>query len=833
MTDAYSSSDKYESIVVGQSIGDKIGGPSSLANILLDSVYEHQGFDAYDVVNRYVSWWDKKGFDTGPVAEGVFCKISEGTPVTQAVFEIDESLKGMTAGCGPLHRSVVLAGVSFLDIDQLEKAAYQEAKLTHLSDIAAYSAVASVRIARLLATGVKWENVIENCITDLPEDVVQSIVNWHRPPADKSAFSLSVLHSALHFVGTSESFDEALERSIAFAGSANYSPVLSGAFAGALWGGLKPDKVRTVGNSKIHNEYKGSTKTSPWLIGAITGDVVGSIYEGYGTKRKDFPLFGHGCRFTDDTICTVAIADCLMNGGDVADYLRKYVKKYPHSGYGGMFKKWANDPSMGPYDSWGNGSAMRVSPVPYFAKDFDDVLYLAEYVSSATHNHPEGIKGAQAVAVAIWMALHDAKSEDIRSEISSRFQYDLSKTVDEIRPDYRFDVSCAGSVPQAIICALEATDFEDAIRNAISIGGDSDTIACIAGSIAEALFGVPDDIAFITMEYLNDEIKCVLSQYVDVCKQLNKSKSKLSEEISGGEQRSVAALVGLAIGDALGAPIQFMRRDTYQHVSGYTAGGTYSLEPGFWTDDTSMALCLAETLIEKNGYDAFSFGEKLIRWVDDGYNSSLPRCFDIGDTTLRAISNYNRTKNLDCGITGKWAGGNGSIMRLSPVSIFGQNNADMADIISVEQGQFTHNHFVPNFACRMLNAIIIEGIKTGNKQKALQAVDVEGCPEELFHLINGDYKNKSRDEIKSDGYVVSTLEAAMWAVWQTENFKDALLLAVNLGDDADTVGAVTGQIAGAIYGMDGIPSSWVSELHNSRRILELANQLYSKRYQAD
>jgi ADP-ribosyl-[dinitrogen reductase] hydrolase len=170
-------------------------------------------------------------------------------------------------------------------------------------------------------------------------------------------------------------------------------------------------------------------------------------------------------------------------------------------------------------------------------------------------------------------------------------------------------------------------------------------------------------------------------------------------------------------------------------------------------------------------------------------------------------------------------------MRLSPVSVFYQNNAELADIVSVEQGQFTHNHFVPNFACRMLNAIIIEGIKTGNKVKALQAADVEGCSEELIHIINGDYKNKSRDEIKSDGYVVSTLEAAIWAVWHTDNFKDVLLLAVNLGDDADTVGAVAGQIAGAIYGVDEVPRSWISGLHNNQRILNLANQLYSKRYQ--
>lgn len=294
--------------------------------------------------------------------------------------------------------------------------------------------------------------------------------------------------------------------------------------------------------------------------------------------------------------------------------------------------------------------------------------------------------------------------------------------------------------------------------------------------------------------------------------------------------RSIGALMGLAIGDALGAPIQFMRRDTYEHVFGYTAGGTYQLDPGYWTDDTSMALCLAETLIEKNRYDPIDFGDRLVRWVDEGYNSSLPKCFDIGQTTLRAIGAYRRFGHEECGVTGEWAGGNGSIMRLAPVPIFYQEDGRLADEISVSQGILTHNHEVPNDGCRLLSAIILEGIKTGDKDAALSSVETLHVADKISHVRNRDYEEKVRDEIKSDGYVVSTLEAAMWSVWKTNNFRDALLLAVNLGDDADTVGAVTGQIAGAIYGVDEIPKEWITDLAEGNRILNLGQQLFDCRW---
>jgi ADP-ribosylglycohydrolase len=195
-------------------------------------------------------------------------------------------------------------------------------------------------------------------------------------------------------------------------------------------------------------------------------------------------------------VLTVAIADALLSQGDYTDDLKQYYQRYPHAGYGGTFKAWASSSSCEPYNSWGNGSAMRVSPVGYAFTELEAVLQAAKHTAEVTHNHPEGIKGAQAIAGAIFLARTGGSKSDIKTYIASTFGYDLSQSLDQIRPTYQFDVSCQGSVPQAMVAFLESTDFEDAIRNAISLGGDSDTIACIAGSIAEAFYqGVPETIA--------------------------------------------------------------------------------------------------------------------------------------------------------------------------------------------------------------------------------------------------------------------------------------------------------------------------------------------------
>jgi ADP-ribosylglycohydrolase len=244
------------------------------------------------------------------------------------------------------------------------------------------------------------------------------------------------------------------------------------------------------------------------MLGAITGDIIGSVFERHNIKKKDFDLFSPNSSFTDDTVLTVATADAILNGRDYSEVLKEYHRRYPTAGYGGSFRGWATNPNSTPYNSWGNGSAMRTSPVAHAFNSLDEVLTQAESFAAVTHNHPEGIKGAQAVSAAIFLAKNGISKEHIKRYIESKFGYDLNTTLDEIRPTYRFDVSCQGSVPQAIRAFFESTSFEDAIRNAISIGGDSDTIACITGGIAEAYYkGVPDDIRQGALDRLDDRMK--------------------------------------------------------------------------------------------------------------------------------------------------------------------------------------------------------------------------------------------------------------------------------------------------------------------------------------
>ena len=250
------------------------------------------------------------------------------------------------------------------------------------------------------------------------------------------------------------------------------------------------------------------------IIGAICGDIIGSTFEFNSIKSKDFEFFCEGSTFTDDTIMTLAIANWLAidkNSKDVLiNELKYFGNRYPYGGYGGMFKKWLSDENPKAYGSWGNGSAMRASPCAYAGKTLKEVHKLAYTSAVVTHNHPEGIKGAQSVAEAVYLAENGSSKNEIKKHIEIEYDYDLNRSVDEIRPEYQFDVSCAGSVPESIICFLEAIDFEDAIRNAISLGGDADTQAAICGSIAGAYWGVPEEISDEAISYLDYELKEVL-----------------------------------------------------------------------------------------------------------------------------------------------------------------------------------------------------------------------------------------------------------------------------------------------------------------------------------
>jgi ADP-ribosylglycohydrolase len=250
------------------------------------------------------------------------------------------------------------------------------------------------------------------------------------------------------------------------------------------------------------------------MLGAIAGDVIGSVFEGSGSKSKDFPLLSPDNSFTDDTVLTVAIASAILDRSAYADSLRKFGRRHPDRGYGANFWNWLNNDSLGPYDSWGNGSAMRVSPVGWAFDSVDDVLVGAKRSADVTHNHPEGVRGAQAVALSIYLSRCGAKKIEIRKEISARFGYDLKRTADEIRSAYEFDVSCQGSVPESIICFLDSDSFESSIRLAISLGGDADTMACIAGSIAEAYYGgVPEPLQLSVRERLTPDLLEVVDRF--------------------------------------------------------------------------------------------------------------------------------------------------------------------------------------------------------------------------------------------------------------------------------------------------------------------------------
>ncbi len=225
------------------------------------------------------------------------------------------------------------------------------------------------------------------------------------------------------------------------------------------------------------------------MVGAIAGDIIGSVYEAAPIKHTRFPLFSARSCFTDDTVLTVATATAILDRTGYAQAYRQLARAYPASGFGAAFARWFRVANAPAYNSWGNGSAMRVSPVGWAFDDETRVLQEAAQSAAVTHDHPEGIRGAQAVALSVWLARQGQRKEKIRHAIANRFGYDLNRSVTTIRPHYAFEIACQRSVPEAIICFLDATDFESAVRNAVSLGGDSDTQACIAGSIAEAFFG--------------------------------------------------------------------------------------------------------------------------------------------------------------------------------------------------------------------------------------------------------------------------------------------------------------------------------------------------------
>ncbi|MGQ0615288.1 MAG: ADP-ribosylglycohydrolase family protein [Planctomycetaceae bacterium] len=257
--------------------------------------------------------------------------------------------------------------------------------------------------------------------------------------------------------------------------------------------------------------------TGAVMLGAVAGDIIGSVHEFLQGKTMDFPLFVDASRFTDDSVLTIAVADCLLTGGSYVDRFHEYARAYPDRCYGAGFQRWIESGSREPYNSWGNGSAMRVSAVGFALDSLDDVLSEAKRSAEVTHDHPEGIRGAQATAAAIFLARRGESKAGIRKFLQERFGYDLNRTVEGVRPTYSFDESCQGTVPEAILAFLDSSDYEEAVRLAISLGGDADTLACIAGGIAEAFYGgVPTRIAERALARLDDRLRAVVARFAEL-----------------------------------------------------------------------------------------------------------------------------------------------------------------------------------------------------------------------------------------------------------------------------------------------------------------------------
>jgi ADP-ribosylglycohydrolase len=300
-------------------------------------------------------------------------------------------------------------------------------------------------------------------------------------------------------------------------------------------------------------------------------------------------------------------------------------------------------------------------------------------------------------------------------------------------------------------------------------------------------------------------------------------------------ERYRGSLLGLAVGDAVGTTLEFKPPGSFTPIEDMVGGGPFQLQPGQWTDDTSMALCLAESLIEQQGFNPVHQLQKYLQWYREGYLSSTGRCFDIGNTTIDGLRQFEKTQEPYCGSTDPRSAGNGSIMRLAPVPLFYAKRPLEAIAKSAESSRTTHQATVAVEACRYLGALIV-GAVNGMSREELLSERYSPVPgyweknplvEEIDEIALGSFKHRQPPEIQGSGYVVKSLEAALWAFYNSHSFREGCLLAVNLGDDADTTGAVYGQLAGAFYGESGIPESWRSQLAYRQLIESMADQLFT------
>jgi len=296
---------------------------------------------------------------------------------------------------------------------------------------------------------------------------------------------------------------------------------------------------------------------------------------------------------------------------------------------------------------------------------------------------------------------------------------------------------------------------------------------------------------------------------------------------AAARDRAVGCLLGLAIGDALGATAEFKPRGSFPALTGLVGGGKFKLAAGEWTDDTTMALCLGQSLLASGTVDLEDFMLRLQAWLEQGENTVPGKCFDIGVTTRAAIERYAADGNPAAGGTDEMSAGNASLVRLAPLAIFSAHDPDAAEVLAARQSRATHGTLACVDACRLFTVQLVDALTGADKAAALRQRVMALCPAVLL-ISAGEFKAKPRAQINSSGYVIHTLEAALWSVWQTDNFRDAVLTAANLGDDADSVAAAAGQLAGALYGAAAIPAEWLAKLAWRDRIEFLAHDLFDR-----
>ena len=554
------------------------------------------------------------------------------------------------------------------------------------------------------------------------------------------------------------------------------------------------------------------------MWGAVIGDIVGSRHEGSRGGPKDFELFHRRCTYTDDTVCTAAVADIILHERKPDVTLQRWCRGHPGRGYGGFFREWIGSTVPAPYGSFGNGAAMRVAPVAflYRGRPLKEALATSDRVTAITHDHPEGIKGARAVTEAIWLALRGEGADVLRREITMRYGYDLQRSLEAIRPSHRFDVTCQGTVPTALVCALESTSLEDAVRNAVSLGGDADTLAAIAGAVGEALHGLPEGLVKTARElYLQDAEDITGALDALYKRAMPETTPRTVTDISEGvKSRAQGCLLGQLAGDSLGSLVEFNDASTIRDL--YPEGARELADGGVWntlagqpTDDSEMALTLARSLVRKEGFSIDDIRASYVRWYRSGP-------FDIGRTTT-------------CGLEGEpilESQANGALMRVSPLGIFGwKMEPEALAKLAAEDAALTH----PNRICQQVNGLyataIAEAIREGfapstvYDRMAVRATQWN-ANQAIRERIDQAQTRRPPEYSHQMGWVLTAFQNTLYELLHASTLEEGVIATVQCGGDTDTNAAICGALLGAVYGRDAVPRQWVDQIVKCRPTAE-------------